>query len=195
MNEMPWRTLADPFHVAERLVAAYEMWGDARYDESVSQSEHAAQTAALASTAGADDALVVAALLHDLGHVLAGVDDGTSPERDLRHENVAARFLAQWFGPEVTEPIRHHVTAKRYLCAVEPEYNEALSPASVRSLALQGGVLTTNEIDDFVRRPGAHAAIELRRWDDLAKDPDVDVPSVRSYLDTIAAVANRQTGA
>lgn len=185
----PWRELDTPAGVAERLVAVYEVLGDGHYDEAVSQLQHAVQTAALARGTGASDALVVAALLHDLGHLL-GDEPGSGPrERDMHHEMVAARFLARWYGPEVTEPIRYHVAAKRYLCATEPSYHATLSPASVRSLELQGGVMSAAEAEDFERLPGAVDAARLRRWDDLAKDPDLVVDDVRSYLDVLTALA------
>jgi [1-hydroxy-2-(trimethylamino)ethyl]phosphonate dioxygenase len=186
---LPWRELDTPADVAERLVAVYEVLGDGHYDEAVSQRQHAAQTAALARSAGASEALVVAALLHDLGHLLGGEPESGPRERDMRHEVVASRFLGRWFGPEVTQPIRHHVAAKRYLCATEPGYHATLSPASVRSLELQGGVMSDAEVDEFERLPGAADAAMLRRWDDLAKDPDLVVDDVRSYLGVLSAMA------
>jgi phosphonate degradation associated HDIG domain protein len=195
MTSAPWRELDDPSAVAERLVAVYEVLGEGRYDEAVTQATHAAQCAALARAAGADDSLVVAALLHDLGHLLGGDGRAAERTRDLRHEEVAARFLSRWFGTSVTEPIRHHVAAKRYLCAVEPDYHDTLSPASVRSLELQGGVMTADEADAFARLPGAEAAAALRRWDDLAKDPTLVVPPVRSYLDALVTVGEQPRGA
>lgn len=187
--KLPWRELDTPADVAERLVAVYEVLGDGHYDEAVSQRQHAAQTAALARSSGAPDALVVAALLHDLGHLLGGAPESGPTERDMRHEVVAARFLSRWYGAEVTEPIRHHVAAKRYLCATEPGYHATLSPASVCSLDLQGGVMSDAEVDAFERLAGAADAVRLRRWDDLAKDPDLVVDDVRSYLDVVSALA------
>jgi phosphonate degradation associated HDIG domain protein len=184
----PWREIDTPAGVADRLVTVYEQLGDGHYDEEVSQRQHAVQTAALACRAGASDALVAAALLHDLGHLLGGESEA-SPDRDLHHERVAARFLARWFGPEVTEPIRHHVAAKRYLCATEAGYLGALSAASTHSLELQGGPMTDAEVDDFESHPGARDAVMLRRWDDLAKDPDLVVDDVRAYLDVLTALA------
>ena len=192
MTSTPWRELDAPADVAERLVALYEVLGDGRYDEAVSQTEHAAQAAALAQAEGASNALVVAALLHDIGHLLGGRTE-SSPDRDLRHEEVAARFLGRWFGPAVVEPIRHHVAAKRYLCAVEAHYRAALSPASVASLELQGGAMSLVEAEEFELLSAASDAARLRRWDDLAKEPGRDVPDVRSYLDVIVAVARQPT--
>lgn len=185
----PWRELDTPAGVAERLVAVYEVIGDGHYDEAVSQRQHAVQTAALARDAGAPDALVVAALLHDLGHLLGGEAESGPRDCDMHHEVVAARFLARWYGPEVIEPIRHHVAAKRYLCATEPGYHATLSPASVRSLELQGGVMSAAQVEEFERLPAAFEAALLRRWDDLAKDPDLVVADIQSYLDVLTALA------
>lgn len=189
MTATPWRELNDPADVAERLVALYEVLGDHHYDEAVSQSEHATQTAALAAADGASDELVVAALLHDLGHLLGGRAEA-SADRDLHHEDVGARLLQRWFGPAVVEPIRHHVAAKRYLCAVETDYLATLSPASMTSLQLQGGVMSPAEVLAFRRLTGGADAARLRRWDDLAKVPGLRVRGVRSYIELIMSVAS-----
>jgi gamma-butyrobetaine dioxygenase len=177
--------------VARRIVELYERDGTDRYDEAVTQIEHAVQAARWAEEAGADDALIAAALLHDIGHLLSGDhrDEHHFRERDLRHEDVAARFLSRWFGPEVTEPIRLHVAAKRYLCAVEPGYHDGLSPASVRSLELQGGAMNAEEAAAFARLDGASAATELRRWDDLAKDPELPSRDIATFTDLLTRVA------
>lgn len=160
------------------------------YDESVSQTAHAVQTAMLAERDGASPALMVASLLHDLAHLLERdpADGAAQPDRDLRHEVVAARFLATWFGPEVTAPIRHHVAAKRYLCAIDPEYTRALSPASVHSLALQGGPMSPDEAGAFLSVDGAAEAVRLRRWDDLAKDPDLMAPAFADHRELLLSV-------
>ena len=155
--------------VAE-VLALFALRGRERYGERVTQADHALQCASLAEAEGASDALVAAALLHDYGHL---VDDrGHLAERDGldgAHEAVGARALAAWFGPEVTGPIALHVAAKRYLCAVEPGYFEALSLASQLSLSLQGGPFAPAEAAAFAARPFAADAVRLRRWDDWGK--------------------------
>jgi gamma-butyrobetaine dioxygenase len=145
--------------------------------ESVSQASHMLQAAALAEAARVSPALIAAALLHDVGH-FTGVITGRGPMRgtDNRHSDAGADWLAQWFGPEVTEPVRLHVAAKRYLCAVEPGYLDTLSPASVRTLRIQGGPMSPREAAAFEAEPAAGAALRLRRWDDAAKDPAAKVP-------------------
>jgi phosphonate degradation associated HDIG domain protein len=169
-----WRELESPEEVVDAICGLFAERGDALYDETVSQTAHAVQAARLAERDGADGALQVAALLHDIGHLLERdpLQGAGQPERDLRHEEIAARFLANWFGPEVTEPIRHHVAAKRWLVANEPGYAAELSPASVHSLALQGGPMRSEEAAGFLAVSGAAEAVRLRRWDDRAKDTD-----------------------
>src|SRR5262249_6372104 len=127
--------------------------------------------------------LVTAALLHDIGHLLHHLPDHAPDEgvNDL-HEQLAGRWLARWFGPEVVEPVRMHVDAKRYLCAVEPGYHETLSAPSLVSLALQGGPMTSSEVQAFRDSPHAVAAGALRRWDDAAKEPTLKVAGVDPYI-------------
>lgn len=162
-----------------------------RYSESVTQLEHALQCAERAVAAGAGDALVVAALLHDVGHLLTVEDAaaGHRPQHDRAHEVVGALHLARWFGPEVTRPVGLHVAAKRYLCAVDDEYAAALSPASTHSLALQGGPMTTAQCAAFRADPAAEAAVALRRWDDQAKVPGAAVAPIAAYAPRLEGLA------
>lgn len=185
-----WRELLSGAEVVDALCALYDERGGAMYDESVSQTAHAVQTAMLAERDGASPALVVASLLHDLAHLLERdpADGAAQPDRDLRHEVVAARLLANWFGPEVTAPIRHHVAAKRYLCAIDPEYLRALSPASVHSLALQGGPMSPGEAGAFLGVDGAAEAVRLRRWDDSAKNPELATPAFADHRELLLSV-------
>lgn len=176
-------------NVVDEIVSLFEHQGETSYfGESVSQAEHALQAAYLAEQEGAPDALVVAALLHDVGHLLHGQGEGVAERGvDARHEVVGEEWLARRFGPEVTEPVRLHVAAKRYLCAVEPDYAEELSPASARSLALQGGPMTPEEVHDFEQNRYFYDAVRLRRWDDRAKVPGLEVPGLAHYLKRLAA--------
>jgi predicted HD phosphohydrolase len=107
---------------------------------------------------------------------------------DNHHDEAAAAWLGRWFGPEVTEPVRLHVAAKRYLCAVEPEYYDALSDASKYTMGVQGGLMSTDEADAFARQPYAEEAVALRRWDDLGKDPSSDELALESFREDIDAV-------
>jgi phosphonate degradation associated HDIG domain protein len=150
--------------------------------ESVSALEHALQCAQLAEWAHADASLVAAALLHDIGHFVAA--DG-----DDMHELRALPLLAEGFGAYVIEPVRLHVQAKRYLVATDADYFAALSPASVHSLALQGGPMTPGERDAFEALPFAQQAVALRRWDDLSKEPGRVTPTLGYYLTLLREVA------
>ena len=156
--------------------------GGARYgSEPVSQLEHALQCAALAEENQAPESLIVAALLHDIGH-LASDDEGLAARgRDARHEIVGAALLSRYFGPEVTEPVRLHVAAKRYLCATEARYGARLSRGSVTSLKVQGGLLSAAEVERFAKKTFFDCAIALRRWDDAAKTPGAPTPGLESY--------------
>lgn len=159
--------------------------------EDVTQAQHMLQAAALAGADAAPPALVAAALLHDVGHFRGAVHgrELMAGERDNRHSHQGADWLAPWFGPAVTEPIRLHVDAKRYLCATEPDYLARLSPASVHTLSLQGGPMTPPEASRFAARPFAADAVRLRRWDDDAKDTAAFVPPFDHYRPLLLALA------
>lgn len=158
--------------------------------ESVDISNHMLQTAAAAQAAGARDSLVAAALLHDIGHWIDRKTDlALVPEEDRRHEDIAAERLAPHFGPEVCQPVQLHVAAKRYLCAVEPEYFAKLSPGSVHSLNLQGGPMTEEEIRAFEAIPEHRDAVKLRRWDEYGKAPETQVPPFSHYRELLHSLA------
>ena len=173
--------------LVDRILGVLQDGGAAAYlGEPVTQLDHALQTAALAERAGASDALVVAALLHDIGHLLTAREvDPADEGDDRRHEDVGDRWLCKHFGPAVTEPIRLHVAAKRYLCKIEPGYAAGLSQASQESLALQGGSMSTDQVREFERTPWADDAAALRRWDDMAKVLGLTVPGLSHYRSRI----------
>ncbi|MFZ2990462.1 phosphonate degradation HD-domain oxygenase [Ideonella sp.] len=170
-------TLAD-------IETLYTERGHATYaGEPVSQLAHALQSALLAEQAGADDELITAALLHDIGHLL--VEHGGTPTLqgiDDKHQYLALPFLRGVFPDRVLDAIAGHVDAKRYLCATEPHYLAALSADSQRSLVLQGGVFNAAEAQAFAARPAAAEAVALRRWDDAAKAEGLATPGLAHYL-------------
>ena len=169
-------TFDDLFAVLEK--AGAEQYGQ----EAVSQLEHALQCAQLAEQEGAAPASVVAALLHDVGHLIHDLgDDAALRGIDDRHEFSGAAILDRWFGPDVTEPVRLHVDAKRWLCHAEGSYFSTLSPASVRSLELQGGVFDKEGADRFIAQPYARAAVAVRRWDDIGKVEGLATPPLSHY--------------
>ena len=167
----------------EQIIALFEERGSNQYGaEPVSQLEHALQCGAHAERAGAEPALVTAALLHDLGHLLHALgDDPAAQGVDDVHQFIALPFLRNLFPESVLSPIRLHVDAKRYLCAVEPGYWEALSPASKRSLELQGGIYSPAEAQCFMDQAFAQESVLLRRWDDTAKLPGLKTPPLAHF--------------
>lgn len=175
------------------ICALFDAKGGRMYSgEPVTQLEHALQCATLAQTAGADAATIAAALLHDIGHLLN--DQGETPtERgiDDMHQYYALPFLRPLFSPAVIEPIRLHVDAKRYLCAMQPGYCDGLSADSKRSLALQGGPYSTEAAAEFITLPWARRAVEVRLWDDAAKEPRRATPALTHFVPIMASIALR----
>lgn len=165
--------------------------GESRYgQERVSQLEHALQCAKLADQAGCTPELVVACLLHDLGHLVAERRDGEgAPDVDDVHQYLALPFLRGLLPDAVLDPIRLHVDAKRYLCHAEPEYWAALSPASKHSLELQGGRFDADGARAFLSQRHAQDAVLLRRFDDLAKVPGRTPAPLAYYADFLRSVA------
>lgn len=163
--------------------------GGRLYDgEPVTQLEHALQSAQRAERAGATPAIITAALLHDLGHLLN--DQGDTPTLrgvDDLHQFAALPFLRGLYGDDVLVPIKLHVDAKRYLCATRPEYYDALSVDSKRSLALQGGIFTPEQAQAFIAQPYAADAVNVRLWDDLAKLAGVPTPPLAHYVRCLEA--------
>jgi phosphonate degradation associated HDIG domain protein len=170
----------------DRIEQLFREHGEAPYEgarrESVSATAHALQCAQLAEWAHADHELVVAAFLHDVGHFLAAEAVARNDHLDDAHELLAVSLLGPHFGPGVVEPIRLHVEAKRYLVSVDAEYFTGLSSASVHSLGLQGGPMTREQCAAFEAKPHAREAIQLRRWDDMAKTPGRTTPPLAYYL-------------
>jgi phosphonate degradation associated HDIG domain protein len=163
--------------------------GGRAYDgEPVTQLEHALQTATRAEDAGASAALITAALLHDLGHLLN--DQGATPTLrgiDDLHQFAALPFLRPLYGDDVLAPIRLHVDAKRYLCATRAGYFDALSVDSKRSLALQGGIFTPQQAAAFIAQPFAADAVSVRLWDDLAKVANAATPPLAHFVVALEA--------
>jgi [1-hydroxy-2-(trimethylamino)ethyl]phosphonate dioxygenase len=181
-------------NVVDAIFRLFAKGGDTAYfGEAVTQTAHALQTAHLAEIANAPEALVVAALVHDVGHLLHQLPETIAEQGiDARHEDGGAIWLARYFSDAVVDPVRLHVAAKRFLCARDPTYLERLSPASRRSLELQGGPFTFAEISKFEGEPHYQAAVALRRWDDQAKVPALEVPGLNHYRSQLEATAVRQ---
>ena len=149
----------------------------------ITQRQHALQAAWLAEKTGCPDSLVVASLLHDIGHLVHDLGDNPAETGvDDQHEDRGYQVLSAWFGPEITEPVRLHVAAKRYLCATEADYFAKLSKDSVLSLSLQGGPMSLAEVTAFDALPQSAAAIQLRRFDEQAKVKNLETPPVQHFL-------------
>ena len=175
------------------LFQLYEIEGVEPYGESLTQTQHALQCAALARAAGASDALIVASLFHDVGHLVTGVQnqvDFRIDEHDDDHEAIGARVLAPLFGPSVAQPVSLHVTAKRWRCTREPSYYNRLSEASRRSLQAQGGLLSDEECTRFEEHPGFVDALSLREWDDEGKVVNLDVGVLDDYVELVSSLAS-----
>lgn len=173
--------------VVEFILQVFRERGSSLYGgEEVTQLDHALQAAGMARKANSKPSLVVAALLHDVGHLLHDLPENAAEQGiEDHHEELAAEWLATHFSPDVVEPARLHVAAKRYLFAVEPEYRGRLSPASQLSLKLQGGPMNVSEVEQFRSLPHFSDAILLRRWDEAAKIPGLVVPPLEDYVDDI----------
>lgn len=179
-----------PNTLVEKIISLFEKNGDSEYGgEAVTQGEHALQAAHLAIEEGCNSNIIVASLLHDIGHMLHALPDD-APEQgiDDLHEVLGFRFVDKYFIPAVAEPVRLHVAAKRYLCAMEPEYLGQLSEPSLLSLALQGGPMQAEECRLFEQNPFYRDAVQLRRFDDLAKVPNMEVRPLRYYETIIAGL-------
>jgi [1-hydroxy-2-(trimethylamino)ethyl]phosphonate dioxygenase len=180
-------------NLQDKLSEIYADRAERRYGLSaVNQVQHALQAAHLAQQAGHPDSLIAAALLHDIGHMVHDLGENPAARGvDDSHEALGADWLAQHFPPEVTEPVRLHVAAKRYLCKTESDYSSKLSKDSLISLALQGGKMNANEVCAFEANPGAKHAVILRRLDEEAKDPNAVTPSFSDFLPLLMKTARQ----
>jgi phosphonate degradation associated HDIG domain protein len=168
--------------IIDQIFAVFRERGGRDYGERISVLEHSLQAARAAEQDDASPTLVAAALLHDYGHLIHDLPEDIADQGiDAMHEQLGADFLAAYFVPEVVEPVRLHVAAKRYLCAVDTAYLAGLSPASARSLALQGGPFDAAEITAFESSPHVADAVRLRRYDDLGKQPGMRTPDLEHY--------------
>lgn len=166
-----------------KIISLFQEFGHSEYGgEPVSQLEHALQSAYLAQEARESESLVLACLLHDIGHLLHQLPND-APEKgiDDLHENLGNEYLKNLFPESITEPIRLHVEAKRYLCAIEPNYTKILSPASVTSLNLQGGIMSKEECINFENNAYFKDGLKLRKYDDQAKIPNFPTHDITFY--------------
>jgi phosphonate degradation associated HDIG domain protein len=177
-----------PVHpVLAQIQALFDERGSLVYGEMVTQLEHALQCGTFAAQEQAHPALVLATFLHDIGHMqhqdaASAIEQG----RDDAHEVLGAKWLARWFGPEVSEPVRLHVQAKRYLCKVQTGYLDSLSPLSLRTLQIQGGPMTDEEAQTFEQQPFYEDAVRLRRWDEAGKETQMQTMPFENFMQLAA---------
>lgn len=186
-----------PDNIVAFIADIFERRGaDSYLGEQVTMSQHMLQGAQLAEQAGADDEIVAAALLHDIGHYTNEFpDDALERGIDNRHDEAGARVLERFFPDIVTDCVRHHVAAKRYLCATDPDYFARLSEASVHTLALQGGPMNPDEVASFSRHANLPAILRVRHWDDEGKDPGVTTPAFSHYAPLLQRVVDAHVAA
>jgi [1-hydroxy-2-(trimethylamino)ethyl]phosphonate dioxygenase len=177
--------------LAADIIAIYRARGaQGYYGEPVSMTEHGLQAAHFAQASGAAPPLVLAALLHDIGHLLETVPELIEDWRvDAHHEQLGARWLAHAFGDEICEPVRLHVPAKRYLCATDAGYFAQLSAASVHTLKLQGGPMAAHEVAQFERERYWREAVQVRQWDDQGKVAGLVTAPLEAYAPLIDRLA------
>jgi len=177
-------------NIVDEIFDLFAHYGSAAYfGEPVSQLEHALQTAWHGEQEDAPENLIVAGLLHDLGHLLHGMPENiASRDLDARHEELGAVWLSRHLPDTVVEPVRLHVAAKRYLCALDADYQSRLSAASLQSLALQGGPFDETEARVFITLPYAGEAVRIRRWDEMAKVMSAKTPNLEAYRQLLEKV-------
>ncbi len=184
------KQLLDRHSFVEFILDLFARRGSEAYmGEPVNMAQHMEQTAACAVADGASDELVIAALLHDIGHFVGDCPiDALETGVDNLHQLAGAKFLEAYYPASVTGPIRLHVAAKKYLCALEGQYFAHLSAASVQSLQVQGGPMTETEIEAFESSPYHQAAVQLRRYDDDGKVAGLDIKPVQGYQNMLQSL-------
>ena len=185
---------ADPVATADRVLNLLSTAGQAEYHgEPVSQLEHALQAAHIAGEDGGDEQEIIAALLHDIGHIWPVEGRHVTSAGVVEHDEVGAQVLRELgFSDDVADIVSGHVAAKRYLVATDQDYAAKLSDVSVESLRLQGGPMSSEELQDFTRSPNWQSMVRVRTWDDRAKTPGAKVPDLETYRELITAHLSRQ---
>ncbi|MFD2740394.1 HD domain-containing protein [Sulfitobacter aestuarii] len=166
--------------------------GEEYLGEPVTMAEHMLQGATIAEQNGQREIIVVAALLHDIGHFTSEFGTFSMDDtEDRHHEEAGAQVLEAFFPTLVTDCVRYHVAAKRYLCATKPAYFDRLSEASVHSLNLQGGVMSAAEVAEFERNPNLKDIIAVRYLDDAGKDADMETPRFAHFAPMVQRVVDQ----
>lgn len=182
-----------PDNIVAFLADIFERRGGEEYlGEPVTMAEHMLQGATIAERNGLPEEIVVGALLHDIGHFTSEFGTFTMDDtEDRRHEEAGAEVLARFFPAVVTDCVRHHVAAKRYLCATKPDYFGRLSEASVHSLNLQGGPMSAEEVAQFERNPNLREIIQVRYLDEAGKRADMETPPFAHFAPMVQRIVDR----
>ncbi|WP_299471282.1 HD domain-containing protein [uncultured Roseibium sp.] len=192
MSQQDFSTLSRD-NIVAFLGDIFERCGDEEYlGEPVTMAQHMLQGASLAEQRGLDDEIIVGALLHDIGHFTS--EFGTFSMEDTKdryHEEAGARVLSAFFPAVIVDCVRYHVAAKRYLCATKPEYFDRLSEASVHSLNLQGGPMSSDEVAEFERNPNLEKIIQVRHLDEAGKEPDMATPDYWHFAPMVQSLVDR----
>ena len=182
-----------PETIVAFIADIFERRGDEEYlGEPVTMAEHMLQGATIAEQNGMDEEIIVGALLHDIGHFTSefgmfSMDD----THDRLHEEAGAEVLERFFPSVITDCVRYHVAAKRYLCATKPEYFDRLSPASIHSLNLQGGPMSAEEVEDFEKNPNLKKIIQVRYLDEAGKRDDMETPDFQHFAPMVQRLVDR----
>lgn len=179
--------------IVDFLADIFERRGGEEYlGEPVTMAEHMLQGATLAEQQGEDEVIIVAALLHDIGHFTSEFGTFSMDDtEDKFHEDAGAEVLKDFFPKLVTDCVQYHVAAKRYLCATRPSYFDALSDASVHSLNLQGGPMTAEEVAEFEKNPNLNEIVKVRYLDDAGKHADMETPPFSYFAPMVQRVVNQ----
>ena len=166
--------------------------GEEYLGEPVTMAEHMLQGAAIAEQNGQDEIIIVSALLHDIGHFTSEFGTFTMDDTEDRyHEEAGAMVLEQFFPTLVTDCVRYHVAAKRYLCATKPEYFKRLSEASIHSLNLQGGPMNADEVAEFEANPNLKEIIAVRYLDEAGKRADMETPDYWHFAPMVQRIVDQ----
>ncbi len=182
----------DASNIVAFIADIFERRGGEEYlGEPVTMAEHMLQGAHFAEKAGEREEIIVAALLHDIGHFTSEFGTFSMDDTEDRfHEEAGAQVLERFFPSIVTDCVRHHVAAKRYLCATRPEYFKRLSEASIHSLNLQGGPMNGGEVAEFERNPNLKDIVKVRYYDEAGKEPNLATKPFSHYAPMVQRVVD-----